>query len=75
MKEKIFDKVKRVYLINRTSKVGGRLYKRTPYWIGCWRERGKEFTVHIGKVLPDKLTKLLERRVKLIGDERYTWGK
>lgn len=75
MKEGVLGKVKRLYLINRTTKVGGRLYKRTPYWIGCWREGRKEFTVHIGKVLPEKLANLLKKRIKLLGDVRYTWGK
>lgn len=75
MRKGVLDKIQRVYQYYVTTYKKGKVYKRGPYWFGCYREKGKEFTVHIGKALPDELGKLLKERIKLPGDKKFTWQK
>jgi len=46
-----------------------------PYWYGVYRENGKETTVYIGKELPKKLERLINKRYKKPGYLRYTWPR
>jgi len=46
-----------------------------PYWYGWYQENGKTKRVYIGKELPKELERLIKKRYKKPGFQRYTWPR
>lgn len=75
MKEGDFKKIQRVYQYFSTTEKNGKIYKRGPYWRGSGTYNGIPYTIHIGKVLPPELQKLLDERVEITEAKRYSWPR
>ena len=73
MKKDVLNKIQRVYKFWLKTKTRKGVTRTGPYWMGCYREGGKDKTAYIGKELPADLVRLLEGRITRPGYKNTAW--